>query len=670
MGAPKSFRGPSRGHTHRIVSRPKRTAPFGAWASPITADRIVQGIIGLGQVAVDGDDVYWNEMRPAEGGRNVIMRWRNGQIDECLPSPFSARTRAHEYGGGSYAVHHGTLFFSNDSDQRLYLCSLGTTPRALTQNSSMRYADGVLDQRSNRFICVCEDHSSTGEPKNSLVAIDLIQAGRTTTLASGHDFYAAPRLSPDGRQLAFLAWNHPHMPWDAAELWLADLSSEGSPIHIRHVAGSPDESICHPVFAPDGTLYFVSDRNNWWNLYRAQATGIESISSLQAEFGLPHWIFGQSTYAFNSAGQLVCAFNRGGLWQLGVILTDTLTFEEIETPFQEIRDVVAGNGWVVFVAGSMTSAAALIRLNLFTRQFEILRESIDDVPDPGCLAKPRSLEFPTSSGDVAHAWYYPPTNRDFQAPETEKPPLLVLSHGGPTAAASVGLNLRIQYWTSRGIAVLDVNYRGSTGYGRAYRRRLNGQWGVFDVEDCIAGARYAVDQGLADAHRLAIRGGSAGGFTTLCALTFHQLFRAGAVYYGVSDLEALALDTHKFEAHYLDHLIGPYPADVGLYRERSPIQHTARLSCPIIFFQGLEDKVVPPDQTEKMVEALRERKIPVSYLPFAGEQHGFRQADNIQRALEAEFYFYSRVFQFTPADSLPPIAIEHFLSTVTPPDRH
>jgi dipeptidyl aminopeptidase/acylaminoacyl peptidase len=449
------------------------------------------------------------------------------------------------------------------------------------------------------------------------------------------------------------------MPWDGTELWLADIASNGSLGNQCRVAGNRDESVFQPAFAPDGTLYFVSDRSRWWNLCRFRSGQIETLAPMEAEFGQPQWIFGMSTYAFASERRIVCAFNREATWRLALLDTETRRMDIIETPFSDIGGIAADHGKAVFVAASPTMPPGVVRLDLTTRRYEILRSSSTTAPDAGYLAAPQTLAYPVSGGEPAHAFYYPPANRDFRAPAGAKPPLLVLSHGGPTSATSSALNLKLQYWTSRGFAVLDVNYRGSTGYGRDYRLKLEGQWGVADVEDCLAGARYLVERGLADVARLAIRGGSAGGYTTLCALTFHDFFRAGASYYGVSDLESLARDTHKFEARYLDRLIGPYPQRQDLYRSRSPIHHVDRLSCPVIFFQGLDDKVVPPDQTEKMVNALRTKGIPVAYVPLAGESHGFRRAGNIRRAIEAELYFYSRIFGFTPADAVAPVMIEN-----------
>jgi dipeptidyl aminopeptidase/acylaminoacyl peptidase len=383
------------------------------------------------------------------------------------------------------------------------------------------------------------------------------------------------------------------------------------------------------------------------------------MTEMEAEFGRPQWVFGMSTYAFESAARIVCSYTERGTWRLAVLDTETRHLEPIETPYTEIGGVRAAPGRIVFVGGSPTEPASVIQLDLDTRQTEVLRRSANVTVDAGYLSAPQAIEFPTENGLTAHAFFYPPQNCDCAAPPGERPPLLVISHGGPTAATSTVLNLGIQHWTSRGIAVLDVNYGGSTGYGRAYRERLNDHWGMVDVDDCVSGARYLVERGLVDENRLAIRGGSAGGYTTLAALTFRNVFKAGASYYGVSDLEALTKDTHKFESHYSDRLIGPYPARRDLYLERSPIHFTDRLSCPVILFQGLDDKIVLPNQAEMMVEALRAKGLPVAYVPFEGEQHGFRQAKNIKRALDAELYFYSRIFGFELAEPVEPVPIEN-----------
>lgn len=645
-------------------------APYGSWKSPITSDLIVAGTIGLEQIILEGDDTYWSEMRPGEGGRSVIVRrTASGEIADVIPSAFNARSRVHEYGGGAYLVANRTVFFSNFLDQRLYRQSLGEEPHPVTPEADLRYADGVWDHQRSRIICVREEHAvGDPEPVNTLVALDPAGEGEAQVLVSGNDFYASPRLSPDGSRMAWLTWDHPNMPWDGNELWVGELEPDGSLGRSERVAGGLGESIFQPEWSPDGTLYFVSDRTGWWNLYRirlsAQAEGwrgrrVEPLCQMEAEFGLPQWVFGMSTYAFESAERLVCAYTQDGIWHLAQLDTETLQLEPIETPYTSIGGLRAAPGRVVFIGGSPTETSSIVQLYLSTQQIEVLRRSSDLEIDSGYLSMPRAIEFPTENGLTAHALFYPLQNRDFAGPSDERPPLIVISHGGPTAATSSSLNLGIQFWTSRGIAVLDVNYGGSTGYGRDYRERLKGQWGVVDVDDCVNAARYLAEAGEVDGDRLIIRGGSAGGYTTLCALTFRDVFKAGASYFGVSDLEALAQETHKFESRYLDQIVGPYPRQRDLYRERSPIHFTDRLSVPVIFLQGLEDKVVPPNQAEMMVEALRTKGVPVAYLPFEGEQHGFRRAENIKRALDAELHFYSRVFGFELADPVEPVEIEN-----------
>jgi dipeptidyl aminopeptidase/acylaminoacyl peptidase len=636
-------------------------APYGSWKSPITSDLIVAGTIALGQIALDGDDVYWIEQRPTEGGRNVIVRYSSdGRTVDMTPAPFNARTRVHEYGGGPFTVSDGTLYFSHFADQRLYRQVGTATPQPLTLEVPLRYADVIVDRRRQRLICGREDHRPTDrEAANTVVDIDLTTGGEGRVLTSGNDFYSSPRLSPDGTRLAWLTWNHPNMPWDGTELWVGELGADGLLGRVEKIAGGATESIFCPQWSPDGVLYFVSDRSGWWNLYRWRDGGVEALCPMEAEFGRPQWVFGMSTYAFISARHLVCAYSTKGVWRLARLDTEIKKLEEIDTPYTEISSVQATPTHVVFNGGSSTVPASIVRLDLATNQTIVLRQSSTLAIDPGYLSVPQAIEFPTENGRTAHALFYPPHNREYAAPPDERPPLLVKSHGGPTSAAMTSLNLGIQYWISRGIAVLDVNYGGSSGYGRAYRERLKGQWGVVDVDDCVNGALFLVEQGLVDSDRLAITGGSAGGYTTLCTLTFRDVFKAGASHCGISDLEALARDTHKFESRYEEGLIGPYPARRDLYRARSPIHFTDRLSCPVIFFQGLEDKVVPPNQAETMVAALRTKGLPVAYVPFEGEQHGFRRAENIKRTLDAELYFYSRVFGFTLAEPVEPVEIEN-----------
>jgi dipeptidyl aminopeptidase/acylaminoacyl peptidase len=636
------------------MADPAMGLPYGAWRSPITSDLIVSETIGLGEILVDRNaDIYWIEGRPSEGGRNVLVRREpDGGIEDITPAPFSARTRVHEYGGAAATVHGGVVFFSNFVDQRLYRQAAGGgAPEPLTpEGAGYRYADGLFDMARRRWIGVREAHGG-GRVDNALVAIDLDAAptpGRV--LAEGHDFYASPELSPDGKRLAWLSWDHPNMPWVGTELWLADIAADGSLATPRRIAGGPAESIFQPQFAPDGVLYFISDRTGWWNLYRCDAGGGgRPLCPRAAEFGVPQWVFGQSTYAFLSAEQLVCAYREAGRDHLARLDIATGTLMPIATPFSDFGQIrVAAGGRIVCRAGSPSDPSAIVMIDPQTGASEVLRRATPAATDDKLrryFSAPLHLEFPTANGRTAFAHYYPPANPDHPSPPAEKPPLVVKCHGGPTSSAGTTLSLGIQYWTSRGIAVLDVDYGGSTGYGRAYRERLQGQWGVVDVQDCVAAARHVIAEGLADSDRAVITGGSAGGYTVLAALargeTFGNVFRGGASYYGVSDVAALARDTHKFESRYLDWLIGPYPERDDLYRERSPLTYADKLSRPVIFFQGSDDRVVPPNQTEEMVEALRRRGVPVGYLLFHGEAHGFRRADNIKRALDAELYFYA-----------------------------
>ncbi|HEY7559675.1 MAG TPA: S9 family peptidase [Candidatus Binatia bacterium] len=638
----------------------KVVLPYGSWKSPISAELVAAGEVGLEQVRIDGGDIYWIERRAHEGGRKVIVRRSaDGQVADMTPAGFNARTRVHEYGGGDYAVSDGTIVFANFTDQRLYLQNPEAEPHPLTKAGAMRYADGQIDRRRNLFFCVREDHSGQGEAVNTIARINLNGPEAETVVVSGNDFYASPCLNPDGSQLAWLAWNHPNMPWDGTELWVGRLGQDGSLMDTLKVAGGSNESICQPAWSPDGMLYFVSDRTGWWNLYCWHENRIQPLYPMDAEFGQPHWVFGNLLYGFASQSTLICSYARNGSDYLATLDTTTKKLHTIDLPFTAISQVRVRGDQVFFIGASSTQTSSAVALDLATRDLEVLRSSRETAVDTAYLAEPRAIEFPTEGGLTAHGYFYPPRNRDYTPPENEKPPLLVMSHGGPTSSSSASLKYSIQYWTSRGIAVLDVNYGGSSGHGRAYRERLNGRWGIVDVDDCVNGARYLVEIGEVDSDRLAIRGGSAGGYTTLSALTFRNAFKAGASLYGISDLEALAQDTHKFESRYLDRLIGPYPERRDLYIERSPIHFTDRLNCPMILFQGLEDKVVPPNQAEKMVEAMRAKKLPVAYLTFEGEQHGFRKAENIERVLEAELYFYSKVFGFELAESVEPVKIEN-----------
>lgn len=590
---------------------------------------------------VDDDVVYWLEARPSEAGRNVVVRRDpGGTVEDVTPPGFNVRSRVHEYGGGAFTVHDGTVFFVNDADQRVWAQPRASTPRPLTPESGARYADLEVDAVYGRIICVREEQTGTA-CVNAIVSLPLT-GGAPEVLVRGADFYASPRLDPTCSRLAYLSWNHPNLPWDGTELWVAGVGGGGQLQSFEKVAGGAEESIFQPSFSPDGVLHFVSDRSGWWNLYRTPA---QPLWPVDAECGTPQWVFGLSTYAWVDRSTIACAFQRQGTWRLALI--DANGARPIELSSTEIAYVRAGSGRAYFVGSSPSDPAAIWCLSAgggSTWTPSLVHQPSRPAVDAAYLSRPEPITFATGGGEIAHGLFYAPRNPDFTAPHGERPPLLVLSHGGPTAAASSALNLAIQFWTSRGFGVLDVNYRGSTGYGRSFRQALRGRWGIADVEDCVAGARHVVARGSADGDRLAIRGSSAGGYTTLAALTFTNAFRTGASYYGISDLEALARDTHKFESRYLDHLIGPYPERADVYRARSPIHHVGRLSSPVIFFQGLQDRVVPPDQAERMVAALRRKGVRAEYVTFADEQHGFRSAENAATALEAELAFYLSVF--------------------------
>ncbi|MCG6918807.1 MAG: S9 family peptidase [Deltaproteobacteria bacterium] len=639
----------------------EQVAPYGSWRSSITSELIVSETIKLGQVVLHGSEVYWSESRPAEGGRNVISRWSPGnKIEDLTPLPFDVRTRVHEYGGGAFAVSNGIIYFSNFADQALYQQKGKLEPRALNSPEARRYGDIIVDKIRNRLICVREDHSTGAkEPVNTIVVLDMTNNQEEQILIAGNDFYSSPRISPDGSSLAWLTWNHPNLPWDGTELWVGEIRSDGSIAESSKVAGGINESIFQPEWSPDGVLYFVSDRNEWWNLYRYGHGQIEPVCPKDYEFGRPQWLLSMSTYGFESKEHIICTYTSQGVWHLASLNCASGDLEEIETSFNEIWNLRVSSKHAVFCAGSPTQAPSIMRLDLKSKNLHLLRSSSDIKVDNGYISIPQPIEFPTENGKTSHAFFYPPRNCDYRAPAQELAPLLVKIHGGPTSATSTSLAWDIQYWTSRGFAVLDVNYGGSSGYGRSYRQRLEGQWGIVDVADCVNGARFLVEQGWVDGERLAIRGSSAGGYTTLCALTFRHTFKAGASYYGISDLEALAKETHKFEARYLDRLVGPYPDRLDIYRQRSPIHSTHLLSCPLILFQGLEDEVVPPNQAEVMLEAFKAKGLPVAFLPFEGEQHGFRRAETIKRALDSELYFYSKVFHFELADPIEPIEIHN-----------
>jgi dipeptidyl aminopeptidase/acylaminoacyl peptidase len=639
----------------------KRVAAYGSWETPISASLVASGGVEFGQIVLDGDIPYWLEERASEAGRNVIVRRSaDGSTVDMLPAPFNARSRVHEYGGGAYTVAGDIILFSNFADNRVYRLKDGS-PHPLTVDENKRYADFEIDRQRERFVCVREDHSAPGEAVNTLVSVSLNEQSDGEVVVSGNDFYAAPRLSHDGSRLAWLTWCHPNMPWNGTELWVADFKPDGTLSHAGQVAGGPSESIVQPEWSPDGSLYFCSDRTGWWNLYRASET-IEAVSTVDAEIGGPLWVFGATWYGISSDHSIACILNRRTVQDLALVRLASRVLEPLSIPYTGLRNIVVSGAFAFLQAASPQDDAAIVRVDLHTGDVEVLRRASETPLDPEFVSTPQEIGFPTSNGESAVGWFYPPTNKNYQGPDDDLPPLIVMSHGGPTSARGPELSPRVQFWTSRGFALLDVNYRGSVGFGRPYREALYGLWGVADVDDCAAGARSLAEQDLVDARRLIIRGGSAGGYTTLCALAFRDVFRAGASQYGIGDLEPFVTDTHKFESRYLDHLIGPYPERKDLYYERSPVHFADRISVPLILLQGLDDKVVPPNQAELMIAALESNGLPYAYVAFEGEGHGFRKAENAKRALEAELYFYSRVFGFELSDTLEPITIENLVT--------
>jgi len=640
-------------------------APHGSWKSPITSECLVEDVVALGHPAVMGDVVYWSEGRPAEGGRVVLVRrYTYGTTEDVFSSDYWARTLVHEYGGVCTAFAGDTGYFSNFSDQRLYRVQPGRDPEPVTAEPprplSVRYAVPVVSRDGHHLYCVRERHGTPGvatEVVNDIVVLAADGEAEPRVVAEGHDFFSFPTLSPDGKRIAWISWDHPRMPWDGTELWEAELGPDGLPVNPRLVAGDETESVTQPKYSPDGRLHFVSDRSGWWNLYMDDENTGKPIAPEEAEFAEPDWTLGQSTYGFLTDGTIVAVCFRAGRGRLNLLRPGTRS--EIATPYTELGSLTMGDGAVVLIAGSPRLPTSVVSIELPSGEMTVLRSGRTASVDAEYLSQPEPVEFPTEDGLTAHALFYAPVNPDFTAPADDLPPLIVSSHGGPTSRSASVLNYDIQFWTSRGIGVVSVNYGGSTGYGREYRERLRGRWGIVDLDDCVNAARYLVATGRADSGRLLIHGGSAGGYTTLCAVTFRDVFAAGASYFGVADAGALARDTHKFESRYLDGLIGPWPEAEEVYRARSPVFHTNQLRTPLILFQGLEDKVVLPEQSEAMAQALRSKGVPFAYLAYEGEQHGFRKAENQKRTVEAELYFYGRVLRFTPADELPVITIEN-----------
>ena len=655
----------------------KKKAPYGSWRSFVSASDVAESASRPGDLVVDGLDLYIGESRPDESGRVAIVKLSStpdAPAEDVLPAPYSARSRVHEYGGGAFNVRAGSLVFVHDADQALYLRGPGERPRRLSPllaGGQRRFAEPIFDATRERVLAIVEEHGAPGdEPENSVAAVGYgSRTGRYEVLLRGQHFYSSLRLSPDAKRLAWLSWRHPSMPWDGTELWVAELDALGAPKVPRRIAGGPSESIIQPEWEQHGTLRFISDQSGFWNLYRWDAAhGATPLCPRPADFGAPQWVFGMSTHCTLPDGDLLCTFTEGGVWRLARLSATTGDLRLLDLPYTEYATLRAAPDGATLLAASPSVSTRLMHYDLASGELLPLRrygsthgplqrslapdgEHQADAALEACLSQPSPVEYLSDDGVTAYGLFYPPQNPDYEAPESERPPLLVRCHGGPTSQASTGLNLRTQYWTSRGFAVLEVNYRGSSGYGRAYRDALRGQWGIGEVLDCIAGANALARRGLVDPQRLCISGGSAGGYTSLAALTFHDRFAAGTIYYGVSDLSALARDTHKFESRYLDGLVGPYPEMAARYAERSPLTHLDRLQRPTLFFHGLQDKVTPPNQATAIAKALEEKGVPVGFLAFPDEGHGFRHAATIRRTLDGEFYFYCRIFGIEPAEA-------------------
>lgn len=692
--------------------------PFGSWSSPISAQLVAAGGVGVGGPAVrslgsetsgesSGSEVWWSELRPTEGGRVVLVSRSSAAAEpvasepvdgepvdsepiDRLPEPWSARTRVHEYGGGAWWLGDDGLFFAEWTDQRLYRLGFedNAEPEPVTPEPTVpagwRYADGAVHPDGQWLVCVREDHhprdghdagsgseSARTEPRNEIVAIALTgEVSEPVVLATGHDFVAAPRFSADGRWLSWVRWDHPNMPWDATTLCAAPVFANMRVGNVQTVAGGGStggpatESIHGAGWTSDGRLVFSSDRNGYWNLYawhpgRSETAALTELTG--AEIGGPPWVFGVQRWVELDDGRLVVAVTTDAVDTLGVLSAGTTgptTPEPLPTPGATLIGGLSasGPGRVAMVAAGPRALNGVVDIDTTGQQITLVRPPDDPGVDPGWFSEAQAITY-ESAGRQAHAFFYPPTGlsptgQPMTGPEGSAPPLIVMGHGGPTSHAGSALNLKVQYWTSRGFAVVDVNYGGSSGFGRAYRDLLQGTWGIVDVEDCINAARHLADAGMVDRERLAIRGGSAGGFTVLAALVQSDDFAAGTSLYGVADLTALAADTHKFESRYLDGLVGPYPARRDRYEERSPINSTDQLSSPLLVLQGLEDEIVPPNQSEAIVDALAAKGVPHAYVPFEGEQHGFRRAENIIRSFEVELWFYGRILGFQPNDEI------------------
>lgn len=649
---------------HFITETPD-SLPYGTWPSAITSELIVNDSITIDEPRITADSIYYIERRPQESGRYVIVKVTGDFAIDILPTPFSARSRVHEYGGGSYCIADDRVFFINDSDQDIYTIQNEQVTR-LTKAENKRFADFIFDKRHQRLIAISESHENA-QIANSIVSID-IHDGALSTLEAGEDFYASPRLNSSSTKLCWQSWALPNMPWDGNQLWLADIDQNGCIDRKQHIAGSDDIAVFQPQWSPDDVLYFISDKSGWWHIYRylssRDSAETQQLTEGEKEFGLPQWVFSQSSYAFIDKTELICCYRNQHGSNLAILsLINNFKLTILNTPWQEFGSLTANVNRAGFIAASDTCFPQLI---LATLKADATHKLSTSVIKNSCklplsnkhYSRVQSISFTNRHQQTVYANYYPPTNPAYRGIKNTSPPLIIICHGGPTGQNSASLDPKKQFWTSRGFALLDVNYSGSTGYGRDYRLRLNNNWGTLDVEDCCDAALYAVSEGLADNNQLIIRGSSAGGYTVLSALTFERVFSAGASYYGISELSSLADDTHKFESHYLDHLIGPFPEAEDLYKQRSPINSTHLLNCPVIFFQGSEDKVVPKAQAEKMFDALNKKGLPVAAQYFSGEQHGFRKEESIRQSLENELGFYQLVFNLKPKEDI------HFIGDI------
>jgi dipeptidyl aminopeptidase/acylaminoacyl peptidase len=653
------------GATMSAPSNAPAIAPYGSWASPLSAEALAAGGTSFGDLRSANGRLYWVENVPARGGEVSLFSFGGGTVAQVTADGANVRTRVHEYGGAAFIVVGDSVYYSELSDQRLYELKRGGTATPITP-PKYRYADCIALPRAAEsaaaLLCVREDHTDPAHVRNALVRLPLPIAGAGggagEVLFADSDFVSFPRLSHDGRRLAFITWNHPNMPWDGTELKVAELTSTGLKPAVT-VAGGAAESVLEPQWAGDGTLYFMSDRSGFWNLYAAGAAGVRAIWPRAAEFAAPLWSFGQSNYVLLGAGQAVVCFREQGIARLAIVDLKAGSGRELDLPFVEFSHLTRIDAQhVAAIVGASKSPASVVSIDIASGKATTLRSAGESPLQSASISSAIPIDFPSAHGRTAHAFYYAPANSRFRPLPGTLPPLLALVHGGPTSQASPALRSSVQFWTSRGIAVVDVNYGGSSGYGRAYRQELNGNWGVVDVEDVIAAVRFLIGTQRADAARTAISGGSAGGYTVLVALSTSNVFRAGTDRFGVSDMTALARDTHKFESRYIDSLIGPLPEAQAVYDSRSPLNHLDGFKVPVLVLQGADDPVVPPSQSQRIVDALRARHVPVAYILYAGESHGFRKPATIINSLQAELAFYGRVFGFKPADQLPPLTIE------------